>query len=159
MTFFSNVLRLGAIINNAKLSLSGTVVTLRTHEGSNPTASNPIEIRYPEGDEVVLDSPTSGLSINFGAATFGLPLTVHEPIDLHVGLVKTSSGVSLVIGVFPTEQGTYDTPVNCTTDTHLATPTTVTPTSSILWIGRIVGLTRNNGNWVTTNAKVIRWTH
>lgn len=158
MTFFSNVLRIGPALVNGKLQLSGTVVTLSTVEGSTPTAANPIQIRFPEGDEVIINSAASGLSINFSSATFGSYLN-QEAMDLYVGIVKTNSGVSLVVGSLPLDSGEFDTSVNCTTSEHLATPTSITPVSHVLWIGKISNVSRNNGNWVTTNAKVVRWTH
>lgn len=142
--------------NNLKLSLTGTILSYSTYEGTSPTELSPIYIRFSPSDLVeITEAPTSGHIIDFSVASFGMPNDTSETA-LYVGVVKSGSGISLCVGATVTDSGRIGVAANCTRLLDVCIPAGITTSSKVMWIAKILGVDRINGSWSMGSATLVQ---
>lgn len=143
-SFLDNLMRSGAQSFNAKVTLSGTTVTISGYEGPY-TENNPLLVRFNSTDVCVYTG--ADLVLSFGGADFGLPANSGS-VTLFVGLMRVNSTT-----VIPTLSLFGETGI-LTTVTNPREPETYAgsvQTGPVILIARIMNVERVGG-WLTTNS-------
>jgi hypothetical protein len=139
-------MRSGAQSFNAKVTLSGTTVTISGYEGPY-TENNPLLVRFNSTDVCVYTG--ADLTVDFSGVSFGLP-DFYGEMPIFVGLIRVdSTTVVPTISLFG-ETG------EITTSTSPIEPQTYSSairTGTNILIAKILGVRRSNG-WVTNDAWV-----
>ena len=139
-------MRSGAQSFNAKVTLSGTTVTISGYEGPY-TENNPLLVRFNSTDVCVYTG--ADLTLDFGSVGFGLP-DFYGETPIFVGLLHIDS-----VTVVPTVS-IYGETGWITTSTAPIEPQTYSSsvhTGTNILIAKILGVRRSNG-WVTNDAWV-----
>jgi hypothetical protein len=137
-------MRSGAQSFNAKVTLSGTTVTISGYEGPY-TENNPLLVRFNSEDVCVYTG--ADLVLDFGSVDFGLPATSGS-VTLFIGLMRVNSTT-----VIPTLSLFGETGI-LTTVTNPREPETYAgsvQTGPVILIARIMNVERVGG-WLTTNS-------
>lgn len=143
-SFLDNLMRSGAQSFNAKVTLSGTTVTISGYEGPY-TENNPLLVRFNSTDVCVYTG--ADLVLDFGSVDFGLPANSGS-VTLFVGLMRVNSTT-----VIPTLSLFGETGI-LTTVTNPREPETYAgsvQTGPVILIARIMNVERVGG-WLTTNS-------
>lgn len=146
---YLNLMRHGKESFNCRVTISGSVITVSPYVGA-ASAASPLLARFTpdKASEVVAD-----LSFDWGAATWGIPDV--NGITLNVGLQYISAGAMQVVASVQPAANVIDVnatvlAANATITGQVAAPTV--RTDSIVWLGRVVNLSRAAGTWVFTSA-------
>lgn len=145
-SFLDNLMRSGAQSFNAKVTLSGTTVTISGYEGPY-TENNPLLVRFSSADVCVYTGPD--LVMHFGGVDFGLPPDGGNH-TLFVGLMRINSTTVMPTLSFFGETGVL------TTVSSPREPETYGPsvqTGPVINIAKIMNAERIGG-WITTNSWV-----
>jgi hypothetical protein len=143
-SFLDNLMRSGAQSFNAKVTLSGTTVTISGYEGPY-TENNPLLVRFNSTDICVYTG--ADLVLDFGSVDFGLPANSGS-VTLFVGLMRVNSTTVIPTLSLFAENGVL------TTVTNPREPETYAgsvQTGPVILIARIMNVERVGG-WLTTNS-------
>lgn len=146
-SYLNNLMRSGAGVFNAKVTLSGTTVTIGSYDGVPYSAINPMLCRFNSS----LVSVYSGgpLSIGFSGVDWELGQNDGN-VNLHVGLLRVNSTTVVPTLSLYGETGVITTVIG---PRRQETFSTVAATGSVLLIAKLRNVERANG-WVTTNSWV-----
>jgi hypothetical protein len=147
-SFLDNLMRSGAQSFNAKVTLSGTTITVGSYDGSQYSLINPLLIRF---DSVLVCEHTGGNpSLNFGTQTFGTP--ANDGVwDGYVGLLRSSASVAVLTFSLSATTGIVTTKLNAQAyDTYSGG----THTGKVALVARIRNMKRSNSGWDTSTAWV-----
>jgi hypothetical protein len=151
-TYLDNLMRTGSAAHNARITLSGTSVTVSEYgAGGAYTPANPLLLRVTSTSEVVVTSGT--LTHDFGTATWGA-VDDDGAWSILVGLQKMSSSSAQVCFCPSSEPGPVTTVQNTDALSPYQVAAPVVHTDRIVWIATIHNVLRQGGVWDTSNAFV-----
>lgn len=147
-SYLDNLMRSGAQVFNAKVTVAGTIVTISSYDDVAYSSINPLLARFPSTQTA--EHTGADLTIDFAAAAFG-KADYDGNWAMFVGLLR--KGPTEVV---PTLSLTADGGVLTTSTTPSAHETfcSTTETGEVTIIARLMNVERINGAWQTTNAWV-----
>lgn len=144
-SFLDNLMRSGAETYNAKVTLSGTTVTIGSYDSAPYSDINPLLVRFNSSTSSVYSG--ADLSIDFSSVDWELKQD-DGSVTLYVGLMYVNATT-----VIPTLSLYGESGVVAANDDPRKPETfsTVPTTGFVIPVAKILNVERVNG-WVTTNS-------
>jgi hypothetical protein len=144
-SFLENLMRSGAETYNAKVTLSGTTVTIGSYGVVPYSEINPLLVRFNSSTTCVYSGPA--LSIDFSTVDWELSQN-DGSVTLYVGLMYVNNTTVIPTLSLYGESGT----VAANDDPRKPeTFSTVPTTGLVIPVAKVMNVERVNG-WVTTNS-------
>ena len=148
-SYLDNAMRSGQVTHNARITLSGTTITLSCYDGTAFKAVDSLLIRFSSTSDAVVSTGTP--SHDFGTATWGLP--AYDGLwDIQIGIQKlTASTAQVVIGL-SREPATLTTVLNASATNIYAVVSPVAAIGEVVWVATLHDVARAASAWDTTNS-------
>ena len=144
-SYLDNLMRSGAGVFNAKVTLSGTTVTIGSYDGVPYSSINPMLCRFNSSLASVYTG--ADLSIDFSGVDWELEQNDGN-VTLHVGLLYVNPTTVVPTLSLYGETGVITT---VTSPRKPETFSTVVATGNVILLAKIMNVERVNG-WLTTNS-------
>lgn len=144
-SYLDNLMRSGAGVFNAKVTLSGTTVTIGSYDGVPYSSINPMLCRFNSSLASVYTG--ANLSIDFSGVDWELEQNDGN-VTLHVGLLYVNATTVVPTLSLYGETGVVTT---VTLPRKPETFSTVAATGNVILLAKIMNVERVNG-WLTTNS-------
>jgi hypothetical protein len=145
-SYLDNIMRSGAQAFNAKVTFTGTTVTIASYDGQPYAAINPLLCRFDSA--TICEYAGPDLSLDFGAQSFGKGM--NDGIWTgHIGLLRISDTVIVPTFSLSAEFGLLETK---TSPAEYETYSVGGETGNVILVARLHNMRRLNGIWDTTNS-------
>lgn len=141
------MVRSGAQAFNARVTFTGTTLTVNSYDGADYTTGAPLLVRFPSLGTSQLT--TGNLTYDFSTSSWGLP----DDDGVHTIFVGLMSGGDTSVGLCTAlnPAGGTVTPVTPATSFNNVTSTIAGP-GSVVWIAQLRNVARVGGVWSTTTS-------